>query len=81
MGPDLGYLSVSMVIKVASDNGYFLSTARFGHFRGITAQTSNGWRRTGSFWLGLLIVGDAAGFGYREDAGLRFLWLLSAYSQ
>lgn len=81
MGPDLAYLSVSMVIKVASDNGDFLSTGRFGRFRSITAQTSNGRRHAGSFWLGLLIVGDAAGFGYREDAGLRFLWLSSAYSQ
>lgn len=46
-----------MVIKVASDNGYFLSIVRFGNFRSIIAQTSNGWCCAGSFWLRLLIAG------------------------
>jgi len=30
-----------MVIKVASDNGYFLRAVRVGHFRSITAQSSH----------------------------------------
>lgn len=49
----LCYLSVSMAIKVASDNGYFLRTGRFGNFSSITAQTSNGQSRSGSLCLGL----------------------------
>lgn len=52
----LCYLSVSMAIKVASDNGYFLSTLRFGNFSSITAQTSNSQSCSGSLWLGLWIV-------------------------
>lgn len=43
--------SVSMAIKVASDNGYFLSAGSFGNFSSIRAQTSNGQSRSGSLWL------------------------------
>lgn len=75
------YLSVSMVIKVASDKGYFLSTVRFGNFRSIIAQTSNGWCCSG-----LSLAQDncrwmqAGPQSPGKDAGLRFLWLSLAYS-
>lgn len=69
----LCYLPVSMVIKVASENGHFLRTVKFGHFRNILTLTSNGWCCAGSFALGFNWGGSQGGSPcWEEDVGLGF---------
>lgn len=79
----LCYLPVSMVIKVASENGDFLRTVKFGHFRNILTLTSNGWCCAGSFALGFNCGGIPRGFfsvlGGGRGAGV--LCLSSTYPQ